>query len=262
MVNNESASPTRLALQAFFVWLGYMVVNVLHHGTVPFVLGADLSEWVYSPEHLLLTGFLVYGMIFLVVPLILVKGWPTVRKPAFLIPLLLAVAAATLWSTLRGIGVVILVVLLYLHWRYDLSELGIRSSGWRGDVVATLLVAGLYLLPRFFRPVEGFDILAGLSEGAFRLFGNPATSAEYFFYFGFLATRFSKPLRPVATAIVIGLMYMLHEMTNPEYWYEEMLFGLTAIGVSVACGIYLWRRALPPIWFGDGLARIVARSLI
>jgi hypothetical protein len=209
-----------------------------------------------------LSGFIVYGLLFLVVPLVLAKGWATVREPAFLVPLILAVAAGTLWSTFRGIGVLILAVLVYLHLRFDLSDLGMRSSGWRGDAVAVFGIAALYLVPRLFRPIVGMDLEAGLAAGALRLLGNPAASAEYFFYFGFLATRFARTLHPLPTAILVGWMYMLHEMTNPEYWYEGTQFVMIFLGVSVACGIYLWRRALPPVWLGDGLARGIGAGLV
>jgi len=246
----------RQASQALMLWWIFIVINILINATIPFILGADERAWIYSPTHLFLVGLVVYGGLFLVAPLILVKGWPIVRQPAFLIPLALAVLAAGLWNVFRGIGVIIVVILAFLHWRYNLSELGIRSSGWRGDILAILLIAVLYTVPRLLRPLSGgLDFLGGLQTGLFRLLGNPATTAEYLFYFGFLATRLSKRLGPIPTAILVGLMYVAHEMTNPEYWYEGVQFAFIPIGVALACAIYLWRRSLLPIWLGDGLAR-------
>lgn len=249
------------AVQAFLLWVVFMAVNVVHHGTIQFILGSDMQGWVYSSTHLALSGFLVYGLIFLVAPLIMVKGWQTVRQPAFLIPLAAAVVSASLWSSLRGIGLVIILALVYLHLRFDLSEFGLRSSGWRGDITATIAVCALYLVPRLLKPIGGLDPQAGLAAGAFRMLGNPATSAEYFFYFGFLASRLSASFRSGPTSVAVGLMYMLHEMTNPEYWYEGTEFAMLFVGVSIACAIYLWRRSLLPIWLGDGLARTIGALL-
>ena len=121
--------------------------------------------------------------------------------------------------------------------------------------MAVFLVAALYSIPRLFRPISGApDLLGGLQTGLFRL-ANPATSAEYLFYFAFLATRLSRRVGTLLTPILIGLMYMTHEMTNPEYWYEGMQFALVFIGVAMASALYLWRKSLIPIWLGDGLAR-------
>ena len=50
-------------------------------------------------------------------------------------------------------------------------------------------------------------------------------------------------------------MYMTHEMTNPEYWYEGMQFAFVFVGVALATVVYLCRKSLLPIWLGDGLAR-------
>ena len=233
-----------------------MLASILINATIPFMLGAGVRAWTDSATKYILSGLVIYGGLFLVAPLVLVKGWQVVRQPTFLILLGLAVLAAGLWNVVRGIGIVIVVVLALLHWRYDLSELGIRSSGWRGDAIAVLLVAALYSIPRLFRPISGGpDLLSGLQTGLFRLLGNPATSAEYLFYFGFLAMRLSKRAGTLLTPILIGLMYMAHEMTNPEYWYEGMQFALVFIGVAISSALYLWRKSLIPIWLGDGLAR-------
>jgi Na+-transporting NADH:ubiquinone oxidoreductase subunit NqrB len=59
------------------------------------------------------------------------------------------------------------------------------------------------------------------------------------------------------TPVLIGLMYMVHEMTNPEYWYEGMFFPIIFIGVAIFAMIYLWRRSVVVIWLGDGLGRFL-----
>ncbi len=61
------------------------------------------------------------------------------------------------------------------------------------------------------------------------------------------------------TPVLIGLMYMLHEMTNPEYWYEGMRFFLVWVGVAMTAIVYLWRRSVVVIWLGDGLGRLLSR---
>ena len=254
---------TRQAVQAFWLWFAFFVVNCLINATLLFILGRDVHAWIYSQAKFSLAGLVVYGGFFLVGPLMLVKGWPVVRQLGFLIPLALAVLAAGLWSVFRGVGVVIIAVLAYLHWRYDLSELGIRSSGWRGDLLAILMIAGFYLVSRLVRPISGaMDLNGGLQTGLDRLMANPATSVEYLFYFGFLAARFNRRLGPLLTSIIIGLMYVAHEISNPEYWYENVQFALVFVGVALACGVSLWRRSIIPIWLGDGLSRFLAALLL
>ena len=52
---------------------------------------------------------------------------------------------------------------------------------------------------------------------------------------------------------------MLHEMTNPEYWYEGMRFFPVWVGVAIVAFVYLWRRSVVVIWLGDGLGRLLSR---
>jgi hypothetical protein len=249
---------TRDAIQAFLVWLAYFTVNLVLNATIPFALGGDVHAWTASTTKFVLAGLVVYGGFFLAAPLIIVKGWKTVRQPGFLFPLALAVAACAFWYVIPGSAAVIILVLAFLHYRHDLSSLGIRSRGRRGDAAAVLIIAILYLVPRVLSPFSGeVDIAAALQTGLHRLLGNPATSVEYLFYFGFLAARFAKRTGPILTPVLIGLMYVSHEMTNPEYWYEGMQFALVFVGVALACGVSLWRRSIVPIWLGDGLARFL-----
>jgi hypothetical protein len=80
---------------------------------------------------------------------------------------------------------------------------------------------------------------------------------ENLFYFGFLAERLSPKIGRSLTPLLIGLMYTIHEMTNPEYWYEGMNFPIVFVGVSLITVIYLWRRNVVAIWLGDGLRRLM-----
>ena len=251
----DTARPIRLAL---LVWVIFIILATILNGTLLFVLGADLQGWTFSIAKDILFGLIIYGGVFLVIPLILVKGWQTVRQPGFLLPLLLALVATSLWSIFRGIAAITVLVLAYLHWRFDLSELGLRSRGWKGDAAAILLFGLMGALPSLLQPVTqshfpGSALLAGLD----RLFANPASSVENLFYFGFLAERLSHKFGLLLTPVMIGLMYTAHEMTNPEYWYEAMNFPLTLVGVALLTALFLWRRNVVAIWLGDGLRRVL-----
>lgn len=256
---NSDAHPTR---QAVIVWCVFIVLNVAINGTIPFVLGHDLRAWSTSPVQSLLFGFVQYGIMFTVVPLILIKGWETVRQPGFLILLCLAVAALTFWNLLRGIVAVAVLMLTFLHLRFNLSDYGIRWRGWKGDAAAALCVAGLAAVPAMLRsgaPLS--DLRLGLLAGLDRWFANPASTVENLFYFGFLAQRFSQSMPKWVVPVLIGGMYTAHEMSNPEYWYGGMNFALTFVGVALFTVIYLWRRSVVPIWLGDGLGRLLGRLL-
>ena len=98
----DELSMTRQSRQALLVWCVFFVLVVALNGTVPFVLGVDLHAWTQSTVKSVLFAFVFYSVLFLAVPLILIKGWKTVRQPAFLFPLCLAMLAITFWNFLRG----------------------------------------------------------------------------------------------------------------------------------------------------------------
>jgi len=246
------------AKQALIVWGVFIVINTIINGAIPFALGTDMRAWTASVAKDTLFNLIVYGLVFLTVPLILIKGWGTVRQPAFLLPLLLSVLAITLRTSLRPAAAIAVFVLAWLHYRYDLSELGFRSRGWRGDVIAVMLIALLLSVQRFFRnETFSLDYMTAIQAGIDRLFFNPASTVENLFYFGFLAERFSHKFGRWWTPLLIGLMYGFHEIANPEYWYEGVFFPIIFIGVALFAMIYLWRRNVIAIWLGDGLGRFL-----
>ena len=248
----------QLARQALMLWGVYIVLAILINGTIPFVLGKDLRMWTASPAKDFLFNLIQYGIMFLVLPLILTKGWDTVRQSAFLLPLILALLAMTLRTYVRPVSAIAVLVFIWLHYRYDLSELGFRSRGWRGDLIAVLLIALLLSVQRFFKNESlSLNFIPAVQAGIDRWFFNPASTVENLFYFGFLTERLSSKFGRGWTPIIIGLMYGFHEMTNPEYWYEDVFFPIIFIGVALFAMIYLWRRNVIAIWLGDGLGRFL-----
>lgn len=258
--NEHTTDFQRQSMQALFVWGVFIALAVIINGTIPFILGFDLHTWTYSPLKDVTFNFIVYGGLFLVVPLVLTKGWATVRRPAFFVPLILAVLAMTLRTFFRPTAALAVIILIYLHWRFDLSKLGIKSRGWKGDLIAILLFALIYFSPSLLqsspiRSTLGNAFIAGLD----RLFLNPASTTEYLFYFGFLADRLSHKTGRWMTPLIIAAMYTAHEMSNPEYWYEGSKFLLIFVGVALTAFIYLWRRSIVVLWLGDGLGRFLSR---
>ena len=61
----------------------FIVLNVIINGTIPFVLGADLHNWTYSITKNILFSVLLYYGVFLVIQLILIKGWQIVSQPVW-----------------------------------------------------------------------------------------------------------------------------------------------------------------------------------
>lgn len=250
---------TNPARQAMIVWGIFFIINILINGTIPFLLGADLHDWKASVVSSLLYGFIQYGIMFLLVPLILVKGWMSVRQPAFLIPLGVAMLAISLSLVYRGVMVIALVVIGYLHWRFDLSDLGIRSLGWKGDLIAVLLLGLFYSLPQLIKGFPSLNWSAAWAAGMDRWFANPASSVENLFYFGYLTERIAPRTGRWIAPFLIGAMYTAHGMTNPGYWYQGMNFSLVFIGIAFCTFIYLWRRSVVVIWLGDGLSRWIGK---
>ena len=242
--------------QAFFLWCIFFILVILFNGTIPFALGVDLHAWTGSIFKSILFAFVFYAVLFLAVPLILIKGWRTVRQPAFLYPLCIMMIAISLWRYFPGIVTIAIIGLAYLHWRFDLSGYGIRSRGWKGDLLAILLMGIMGFAPLLMRPLSHtFSFGTALMTALDRMFANPASSVENLFYFGFLAERLSYRTGKWLTPPLIGLMYTAHEMSNPEYWYGGMNFVLIFVGITIVAAIYLWRRGVSAIWLGDGLYR-------
>lgn len=248
------------AWQALAVWGVFIIVAIAINGTIPFVLGADVRAWTFSVTKITLFSVIVYAGLFLVVPLILTKGLRTVLRPDFMIPVIVAVVGIALWwPVARLSALVVIPVLAYLHWRFDLSELGIGSRSWRGDVVAVLCLGILAMVPVLISAdMKSFAPAAALLAAGNRLFANPASTVENMFYFGFLTERLSTKTGRWWTPLIIGAMYTLHEMSNPEYWYTQMNFVFVFVGTSVFAAVYLWRRSVVVIWLGDGLGRFLS----
>lgn len=248
----------RRAGQALAVWVVFIVLLVLVNGTVPFMLGVDVRAWTSSLAKASAFDLIFYAGFFLIVPLILTKGWKTVRQPAFLLPLLVAVIGIGLHPLVHPTPVLVLPVLAYLHWRFDLSDLGIHSRGWKGDMLAILLMGVVSLAPVLLPGSHPFSPGDAASAALDRLMANPASTVENLFYFGFLTERLLSKTKWV-TPFVIAAMYTLHEMSNPEYWYSHLSFAFVFVAIAVAAAVYLWRRSLVVTWLGDILSRFVTQ---
>lgn len=257
-LTHSSEDNNRRAWQALVVWGVFIVLLALMNATVPFMLGVDVRTWTFSQAKAIPFDLIFYAGLFLVVPLILTKGWKTVRQPAFLLPLLVAVIGIGLHSLVHPAPILALLVLVYLHWRYDLSNLGIRSRGWKGDLVAILLMGILSLVPLLFPGPHPFTPGNAALAAIDRLFANPASTVENLFYFGFLTERLWYKTKWF-TPLLIAAMYTVHEMSNPEYWYGHMSFVFVFVVIGVAAAIYVWRRSLVVTWLGDGLSRFVTQ---
>jgi hypothetical protein len=255
-MDDQKSHPDSKARWALIVWGVFILLNIFLNGTIPFLMGRDLHAWTASPTKDALFGLIQYGVMFLVVPLILAKGWDAVLQPAFLLPLALAVLAFTLRPYLWPVSVIAVPFLLWLHLRYGLTDLGFRSRGWKGDVLVALLVGFLYASPLITTASSpSFDFGGAIAAWVDRSFANPASTVENLFYFGFLTERLSSKTGRWFTPFLIGAMYAAHEMTNPEYWYEGVNFVLIFIGVTLSA---LLRRSVIVIWLGDGLGRFLS----
>jgi len=251
--------PTARAKQALIVWGIFILVLVLLNGTIPFLLGADLHAWTSSTFKSVIFDWVLYAGFFLIVPLVLTKGWATVRQPGFLIPLMAAAIGVGMHHYVYYGPILVIPVLGYLHWRYDLSPLGFRSLGWKGDLIAVLLMGGLSLLPLFFPGGHFFAPGKALAAAMDRLLANPASTVENLFYFGFLTERLLSRTGRWFTPLIVASFYTLHEMSNPEYWYGALSFTFVFVAIAVAAAIYAWRRSLVVTWLGDILSRFVTQ---
>jgi len=253
----EEYTPTQVR-NALLLWVCFFVILVLINGTIPFILGADLLSWTSSlTKHVLISGVLYAGLFFLG-SLALAKAWEQVKQPQFLGPVIIGAAGITLSAFVQEIAVIAVIVYAYLALRYRLPELGFKSRGLRGDVVAVVLFGAFSFLAVLMRiGLSTFTPEDATMAMVYRLFFNPASTAENVFYFGFLTERMSQCTGKWGTPFLIAGMYTVHEMSNPEYWYEGIGFVLIFIEILFAAIVYLWRRNIVVNWLGDGFSRFV-----
>lgn len=245
--------------EALLVWAVFFVVFALIDGTIPFLLGADLRWWSTSIPKRVLIGTLVYGGMFLVVPVVMTLGRRARDADLFLL-LTLAVVGLALQPAARPAGVIAIVALVCLHARYDLSGLGMRSHGWRRDLVALAgLVTLSFVLDSWGRLGDVPAMGGALSAGLDRLLFKPASTVENLFYFGFLTERLSRWIGVWLTPLVVGTLYVAHEVSNPEYWYGGLDFGLAFVGAVALAAFYLVRRNVIVVWLADGACRFASR---
>ena len=244
--------------QALGAWCLFILLAILVNRVFPIIFRLDTYTWTYSAAKSILFRFFIYGGVFFLLPLLLEKGWQTILRLEFLLPLVVAMIGISLSGFISPFAAVTgVLIFAYLHWRVDLSSFGIRSYSWKGDLAAVLLIGCLGVVQVLLRPVQHpFDFPEAVSAGLNRWFANPASTVEVFFYFGFLTERLSVKFGKL-TPLLIGAMYTIHEMTNPEYWYKGLNFMLVFIGIAIFAQVYLWRRSIVVLWLGDGLQRLI-----
>lgn len=248
--NSQSKSKAR---QALIVWVLFFSSTVVINLLLPLLLGLDLRDWSSSDAKRLLLSSVDYAGFFLIIPLMLTKGWGVFKKTSFIVPVAVAAVSVVIWSSFHYVAVIALLVYAYLHWRFDLSELGFRTKGWKGDAVAILIVGSLGLLQSFAASsLLELAVLPAFLSTMFRMFGNPASSVENLFYFGFLTERFGNQWSRYLVPFFVGALYTAHELSNPEYWYQGVSFPFIFIGVTVFAAIFIWRRSIIVTWLSDG----------
>jgi membrane protease YdiL (CAAX protease family) len=246
-------SKNKKAHQAITVWLLFFASALIINLLIPLAFGLNLHDWTFSGSKGLLLFPVVYAGFFIVVPLVLTKGWATVKKPSFFVPMAAAMVSVVFWIQVPYLAAIAIVVFVYLHWRFNLSDLGFKSKGWKGDVLAILLVGVLGLLQAFSSSsTVSIAFVPAVSATLFRMFANPASTVENLFYFGFLTERLGARWSRHLVPFLVGAMYTAHEMTNPEYWYQGTSFVFIFIGVILFAAVYLWRRNIAVTWLSDG----------
>jgi hypothetical protein len=84
------------ASQTIIVWILFFAATVPINLLMPVILGINMHDWTYSNAKGLVLFSINYAGFFLILPLILTKGWNTVKKPSFLIPMVAAAVSVVL----------------------------------------------------------------------------------------------------------------------------------------------------------------------
>jgi hypothetical protein len=75
MIESSFANKRRQEMQqALLVWVIFIALAVIINGTIPYAMGADLRNWSQSTFKITVFSFVIYAGLFLVTPLILIKG--------------------------------------------------------------------------------------------------------------------------------------------------------------------------------------------
>lgn len=154
MQNTQVEANKKKARQALLVWSLFFAATVTINVLIPTGLGINLHDWTYSNAKGLLLFSVNYAGFFLIVPLVLTKGWRTFKKLSFIIPVAAAAVSVVLWYPLRYIATIAIIVYIYLHWRFDLSELGFRAKGW---YAVPFLVGAMYTAHEISNPEYWYE---------------------------------------------------------------------------------------------------------
>jgi len=89
--NNENKTSRNLEIRkrahkALIIWLFFFIATLSINPLIPVALGLNLHDWPYSNPKGLLLFSVDYAGFFLVLPLLLTKGWKTFKKPSFITP--------------------------------------------------------------------------------------------------------------------------------------------------------------------------------
>lgn len=93
-VNIEDKKKARTAV---VVWVAVLCIYSDNQLVLPLVFKWDLNDWTYSVAKGLLLFSIVYAGFFIVVPLTLTKGWGTIKKLGFFLPMAAAMVSVVFW---------------------------------------------------------------------------------------------------------------------------------------------------------------------
>lgn len=244
------------------IWFVFIFLAIIFNRTIQFIFGFDVKNWTYSTLKSLLFNIFIYGIVFYIIPIFYTNrknlkwNW-LIYICSFLSILGLGLSIYSRWfNILLYISVVILIIKGYL------TNLGFERIKFWEFILLTIFYGILYLIPVLVtRSNQNLTINDAISSLIDRMFLNPASTVEFIFYFGFIGKRLSLMLGKIITPIALGLMYTIHEISNPEYWFENINFIFIPFGIAIFSYIFLWKKNLIPIWIADGIGRFIAKVI-
>ncbi len=252
-----------LASESKFVlimWFIFIILLVIMNKTIYFIFGIDVKDWTNSKIKSLLINVIIYGFVFFIIPILYVKK-NDIKGNWILISCLLCGLLGLFLSTYsKWFNLLLFISVFILLLRGDLYNLGFEKIKIWEYIIMSIIYILLYSIPSLFSWGNSNNNLNNTIISVIdRMFLNPASTVEYIFYYGFLGKRLILILGKILTPIILGLMYVLHEMSNPEYWYENVNFLFIFIGVSIVSVLFFWKKNLIPVWIGDGIGRFIIR---
>lgn len=223
----------------------------------------NIFIWNNSKGHNLIFSILIYSILYFSLPLLFTKYFRRLTEIDFLLPFLFAVVAIPLTSYFRLGTIITLLLLIFIHNKFDLTAIGIRTTDWKKDIFPFITLLILIFIPLLiYKLFYSSEILSSIVKVEERIFGSSYAYIEFLFFFGFGAERIIPVTGKISALILIPLLYLAIDYNNPILWSINFSYAAEFGILLITASVYLWRRNIVVLWLTAGIWRFLAPIVI